>query len=576
MQDMRVATSEEMPESTAMHKESFHTLVEALAAAPTDKPFITMWKSETDIETRTFGAFRHEARCHAEYFRSHGIKAGDTVILIMPQGIALMSAFMGAMLLGAIPAILAYPNFKVEPAKYRYGLAGVTTNLKASLTVVDEGFPEDLMAYVAAEHRSHIVRCAHPAASPPRSEFAYEVQPDQIAFIQHSAGTTGLQKGVALRHKAVLRQIEHLAPAIRLCSKDRIYSWLPLYHDMGLIACFLLPLACHLSVVMQAPTDWVMQPQTMLELMSNKRCTLAWVPNFTLQFLARRVRPEDRASIDLSCVRAIINCSEPVRASSMDEFSSAFSSQNLRPGALQSCYAMAETVFAVTQSDVTAGGPRRIWVDGNLFRKQGVVRPVSNDTPGGMCLASSGRPLRNTRIRIVSDEGLDLVNKVGEILIHCDSMLDGYYNRPDLTKKAVRGGWYWSGDLGFVFDGELYVVGRKKDLIIVAGENIYPQDVEEIISAHKAICDGRVVAFGNYNPSLGTEEIVVVAEVRDSADLQNAENLERELRGAVKREMGVTIGYLFIKPPRWIIKSTAGKPARAATKEKLVAQHPNL
>jgi acyl-CoA synthetase (AMP-forming)/AMP-acid ligase II len=567
---------EEMLESGRTHGQSFQTLVEALAAAPADKLFVTMWKSETDVETRTFGAFRQEAQFHAQYFRSHGIKTGDTVILIMPQGIPLISAFVGAMLLGAIPTILAYPNYKVEPAKYRYGLAGVTANLKASLTVVDEGFPEELMSYVAAGEPSRIVRCTDPLASLPWSEFPYAVESDQVAFIQHSAGTTGLQKGVALTHKAVLRQMEHLASAIRLHSKDRIYSWLPLYHDMGLIACFLFPLACHLPVVMQAPTDWVMQPRTMLELMGKQHCTLAWVPNFALQFLARRVRPEDRTGIDLSGVRAIINCSEPVRASSMDEFASAFSSQGLRPGALQSCYAMAETVFAVTQSDVTAAGPCRIWVDANLFRRQGLVHPVSSDAPGAICLVSSGRPLQNTHIRIASDAAENLVGRVGEIVIHCDSMLDGYYNRLDLTEKVLRRGWYWSGDLGFLSDDELYVVGRKRDVIIVAGENIHPQDIEEIISAHKAICDGRVVAFGSYNPNLGTEEILVIAEVRDSSDLDNADSIERELRAAVKAEMGVTIGYLFIKPPRWIVKSTAGKPARAATREKLVAERPNL
>lgn len=559
-----------------MHSQSFQTLVEALAAAPAHKPFVTMWKSETDAETRTFGAFRRDAQSHAQFFRSHGIKTGDTIVLIVPQGIPLMSAFVGAMLLGAIPTILAYPNLKVDPGKYRYGLAGVTANLKASLTVVDEGFPEELLSYISVGASSRIVRCADSLPSLSSSEFTNTVESDQVAFIQHSAGTTGLQKGVALTHNAVLKQMENLAPAIRLCSQDRIYSWLPLYHDMGLIACFLLPLACHLPVVMQAPTDWVIQPRAMLELMSAQRCTLAWVPNFALQFLARRVRPEDRTGIDLSCVRAIINCSEPVRASSMDEFASAFSVQGLRSGALQTCYAMAETVFAVTQSDVTEAGPRRIWVDADLFRNQGLVRPVSSGASGAICFVSSGRTLRNTQIRIASDVGENLVGRVGEIVIHCDSMLDGYYNRSDLTEKAVRSGWYWSGDLGFLCDDELYVVGRKKDLIIVAGENIYPQDVEEIVSAHEAICDGRVVAFGSFNANLGTEEIIVVAEVRDSSDLENADNIERELRSAVKAEMGFTIGCLFIKPPRWIVKSTAGKPARAATKEKLVTEYPNL
>jgi fatty-acyl-CoA synthase len=554
----------------------FETLVEVLAVAPASKPFVTMWKSEADVKKKTFGEFREQARAHAQYFRSLGVNNGDRIILIMPQGIELMAAFVGAMLLGAIPAILAYPNFKVEPAKYRYGLSGVSKNLRAALTVVDEGFPQDLMSHIAADGTSRIVRCSDALTADLSPTIDRPVNPGQVAFIQHSAGTTGLQKGVALTHRAVLTQIRNLAPAIRLSPKDRIYSWLPLYHDMGLIACFMLPLACHLPVVMQDPIDWVMQPQTMLELIGAERCTLAWTPNFALQFLARRVRPKDRERIDLSSLRALINCSEPVRASSIDEFTSAFAGRGLRPGTLQSCYAMAETVFAATQSDVTAQGPHRLWVDATAFRKEGIIRPVARNTQGAACLVSSGRPLRNTQIRIVSDTGENLIGKVGEIAIHCDSVLEGYYNRPDLTEKAVRNGWYHSGDLGFKYNDEIYVVGRKKDLIIVAGENIYPQDVEEIVSSHTAICDGRVVAFGNYNPNLGTEEIVVVAEVRVSNDLSDAQIIERELRNAVKAELGIAVGQFFLKPPRWIVKSTAGKPARTTTREKLFAEHPDL
>ena len=553
---------------------SFHTLVEALAAAPADKPFVTMWKGDDDVETLTFATFRHRAQSHAQYFRSLGVKTGDTVILIMPQGIPLMAAFAGAMLLGAVPAILAYPNFKIESSKYRFGLAGVSANLKAALIVVDGGFPVELMSHVAVKGSSRLVRCPGQLASSPWQPPEHAIKPHQLAFIQHSAGTTGLQKGVALTHAAVLQQINYLAPAICLSSQDRIYSWLPLYHDMGLIACFMLPLVCHVPVVMQAPTDWVMQPRTMLELMSAERCTVAWIPNFALQFLARRVRPEDRVGLELSCVRALINCSEPVRSSSMDEFLSAFSSYGLRPNALQSCYAMAETVFATTQSDVAGRGPTRIWVDLNALRKDGTARVVEKDSPGAVCLVSSGRCLPVAKLRIISDTGEDLgPGTVGEIVIQCESMFDGYYNRPDLTEKALRDGWYWSGDLGFLADDELYVIGRKKDLIIVAGENIYPLDIEEIVSAHPAIYDGRVIAFGNYNSSLGTEEIVVVAEVRENCSLEKVRTIESELRSAINAELGVAVGHIFIKPPRWIVKSTAGKPARGTTREKLASEH---
>ena len=555
----------------------FRTIPEALEAAPDSSPFVTMWRNEEEVQTVTFGEFRTMVSGQAAFLSEHGITSGDIVILIMPQGIPLMAIFAAAMYLGAIPAILAYPNFKVEPQKYRLGLSGVSANLKARLIVVDDAFSEDLMANMDGSLSKLVrTRCDSP---PPRTPISpAHLDPDQVAFIQHSAGTTGLQKGVALSHAAVLHQINHLAPTLQLTSRDRLYSWLPLYHDMGLVACFMLPLVCHLPVIMQSPTDWVMQPGTMVQLISEYRCSLAWIPNFTLQFLARRVRAEDRSRCDLSSLRVLVNCSEPIRAASMDEFIDAYQCCHLQPHVLQSCYAMAETVFAVTQSGLNERpDPVRIWVDAEAFRKEHVARTLAPKTPGAVCFVSSGTCLPDTHTYVVSATGERLPSgHVGEIVIHSDAIFDGYYNRPDLTAKVLRDGMYWSGDLGFELEGQLYVIGRRKDLIIVAGENIYPQDIEEIISRHSHIHDGRTVAFGVDNSELGTQDIVVVAEVNEERDLTLALQIERELKQSVKAELAVAVRAIYLKPPRWIVKSTAGKAARSTTREKLLSEHPEL
>jgi len=316
----------------------------------------------------------------------------------------------------------------------------------------------------------------------------------------------------------------------------------------------------------------------MLQIFTAHQCTLAWLPNFAFQFVPRRTAKERWPQYDLSSARALINCSEPVRASSMNEFYAAFAPCGLKRSALQASYAMAENVFAVTQSGIRGkDGPEVIWADGQRFRSEHFIAPVAEASAGAMCFTSSGRLLPNNRVRIVSDSGQVLKEgQVGEIAIQSDSLFQGYYNRPDLTAQAIRDGWYYSGDLGFLLDGELYVVGRKKDLLIVGGQNIYPQDIEEIVCSHPAIHDGRAIALGWFNPDLGTEDIVVVAEVEKEDSLQQADSIEREVRAQVVANMGVAVRTIFLKPPKWIVKSTAGKPARSTTREKLLREHPEL
>jgi len=558
----------------------FRNLIHALHAAPASRPFVTAWIDEDERESVTFAEFRRRARLQAEVLHDHGLSVGDRLVIIMPQGIPAMTTFVGAMMLGAVPAFIAYPNFKIEPSKYRSGLAGVTANLSAKVVVIDEEFPDEMLGHVSLPGESRLLRASEGRGPGGERELPVpEYQGEGLAFIQHSAGTTGLQKGVALSHSVVLRQLEHLTQVLRIDgASDRVYSWLPLYHDMGLIACFMLPMFCHMPVVMQSPLDWVMHPETMLQIISEYKCTLAWLPNFAFQFVPRRTPQSQSAEYDLSSARALINCSEPVRASSMHEFQNAFAAIGLRSGVLQSSYAMAENVFAVTQSDIDRpSGPACIWADGQQFRCAHRIVRVAEGTARAVCFTSSGHLLPNTELRVASDSG-EVLNHghVGEILVKSDCLFGGYYNRPDLTSEAVVDGWYHTGDLGFCLDGELYVVGRKKDLIIIGGENLYPQDIEEIVASHPAIHDGRVIAMGVYNPDLGTEDIIVVAEVEREDLLASAAEIEREVRSGIVAGLGVAVRTIFLKPPKWIVKSTAGKPARSSTREKLLQEHPEL
>jgi acyl-CoA synthetase (AMP-forming)/AMP-acid ligase II len=564
-----------------MKLKDYKNLLDAIAAAPPDAPFVTMWHGDQtpEYEVLTFREFMHLAQGYGSYYCLRGIRPGNTIVIAMPQGIPLMAAFVGALLVGAVPSILAYPTFKIDPEKYRHGLSGVTENLKASLVVFDEDFPQDLLEYLASYGDERLVQIKEPGAGGRQEEITWhQPGPDDVAFLQHSSGTTGLQKGVALTHGAVLRQLQALSESLHLTARDRIVSWLPLYHDMGLIACFILPLVCHLQVIMESPTYWVLRPGSMLHLATKFQATLCWLPNFSFQFLARRVHPEERGRLDLSSMRAIINCSERVRFQSMEEFYQAYRSSGLSRSALQTSYAMAENTFAVTQSRLDGTAlPTTIWVESRTLKDSGRVKLVANRSADALPLTSSGTCLVDNFVKIIGQKGEPLEEgHLGEILVSSNSLFQGYYNRPDLTRKRLRAGWFRTGDTGLLWKGELYVLGRLDDLIIVGGKNIYPHDIEEIVASHPSIKDGRTVALGLFNPELGTQDLVIVAEVQNKGLLEHRLEIQNEIRRAILGEIGVAPRSVYLVPPKWIVKSTSGKLARSHNLEKLLMENPAL
>lgn len=483
----------------------------AALAAPADRPFLSFWQGDACAERLAFGEFTHQAQRYAAWLAARGVAAGATVALVLPHGSALMAAFAGALWLGAVPTILAYPTFKVDPQKYRQGLAGVAAHLDATHVIIADELPTDLRDALMQTPTTHVVAppatLPSPAAIPPRAAVA----PTDVAFIQHSGGTTGLQKSVAITHAQALRHLQRLADGMAIRPTDVMYSWLPLYHDMGLITAFLLPLVTHIPLVTQATTEWVLRPLRMLELMAAERCTLAYLPNFAFQFLADRLQRQ-RLDLDLSHVRAIVSASEPVRAANMDALRHAGCEYGLGDAALHTLYGMAENVMGITMSAVAAGKPpRRLWVKAASLQRDHQVVPVAPGEPSAVELVSCGRCLPGTSVSVANANGAPLpAGWVGELVVRSDTLFAGYYNRPDLTAETLRDGALWSGDLGFCLDGEVYVTGRRKDLIIVGGRNIFPEDVEAVVNEHPAIHRGRVVAFGIVNAATGTEDLVVV------------------------------------------------------------------
>ena len=521
---------------------------------------------------------------YAQAFSKQGIHPGETIILVLQHGADLIYSFFGAILLGSIPSIMPFLTEKLSPERYQEDMAALIKITRPAAIVT---YPEFLEVVRGSLHAGDTVRTildtsvVHPSTDLVFNDLpGLKREPKDIVLLQHSSGTTGLQKGVALSHRAVLNQLSSYAESIRLNESDVIVSWLPLYHDMGLIAGFILPILNRVPLVLISPFDWVRAPYRLFHAITQYRGTLCWLPNFAYNFCSQKIRDRDLEGIDLSSLRAVINCSEPMRWESFQMFLKRFQPYNLRPEALSTCYAMAENVFAVTQGGIYED-VKIDEIEENAFTNQKFALPASEGKT--IRMLSAGCPISNTRVRILEDRSFDhpQVNdqrrelpdrQIGEIALLSDCMLTGYYNPDDLTQEAFHKGWYLTGDLGYMVDGEVYVIGRKKDLIIVGGKNIYPQDLESLANQVSGVHSGRVVAFGIFNPELGTEEVVIVAEADDTQP-ESRRRIADQVRQRVTKDSAIALRYVQIVDPKWILKTSSGKIARRANRDKYVAQY---
>ena len=339
---------------------------------------------------------------------------------------------------------------------------------------------------------------------------------------------------------------------------------------MGLIACWLMPILLGYPLVILSPFEWIRAPYRLLQAVSKYKGTLSWLPNFAYNFCAQKIRDRDLEGVNLSSWRAISNCSEPMRWDSHQAFFERFRGLGLRYEALTTCYAMAENVFAVTQGGI--GGPVVFEdVDRESLQVEKVARPSIAEKPV-IRMLGAGKAIPNTSVSILDSHGRALPDRtVGEVALKSNCMLSGYYHRPDATEKAFVNGWYLTGDFGYLVDGELYITGRKKDLIIVGGKNIYPQDLELLAYEVTGVHAGRASAFGVFNDATGTEEVVMVAEV-DSTDPAERQKISDMIRATVTRGSAVALRYVHIVGKHWLVKTSSGKTARAANREKFLRE----
>ena len=504
-----------------------------------------------------------------------GIKPGDVCAIIIRHNQSFYPLYLGISRAAALPAVLAFPNPRLHPDKFRQGLEGMAQRSGLDYILTEKDL-EPMIRPLVEKHGSTIKAVYFPlewditSELDPKKDAEIEqivnaVKETDAILLQHSSGTTGLQKPVVLSHRAILNHVSNLGGALKLTEKDKIATWLPLYHDFGLIACFHIPLAYGITTIQIDPFQWVLAPVLLLEVISKEKATMTCLPNFAYNVLAEKIDDEELEGISLESLRITVNAAEPIRHDSHEKFASKFKKYGLNPLALSGMYGMAEVTLGQTLTE--PGKPiSELLVDRNELSR-GVMKLADKNSIVRICV-SSGKLINGSEALIV-DENRKVIadGLVGEVAVKSVSMFDGYRNYPEKTAEVVKNGWYFSGDYGFKWKDEFYIIGRKKDIIIVAGKNIYPEDIEDVVNQVKDVDAGRVVAFGEEDPSMGTDQVSVVAETKVTSDKDKQRVRLDILKAGMSIDMNIHKVYLV--PPRWLVKSSSGKPSRKTNKERL-------
>ena len=522
------------------------TLIEALqraaALAPT-RGLIFLDREEREVSAEWRDVFARAAAV-AGGLRARGIREGDTVVSVFPTGPRFFDAFFGTLLAGAVPVPLYPPARLGRLLEYQARTAAMITAVGARLVLTDSRTLPGLAETQERAKPEQGVVDVTLVTGPPCVRAG---SPDDLALVQFSSGTTTDPKPAALTHRNVLANVRAIHDVVREAGADVVdhgVSWLPLYHDMGLIGCVFLALYHPGSLTLIPPDLFVARPALWLRALSRTRAPVSAAPNFAYALCTERIRDEDMAGVDLSGWHLALNGSEPVSAATLRRFVTRFSRWGLRAEALTPVYGLAEATLAVTFSDWrrpfrTARFDRAALADG---------RPVP--AADGVELVSVGRPLAGMNVSAPID-------RVGPIRARGPSVMRGYLGQPERTAATLVDGWLETGDLGFLHDGELYVCGRAKDVVILRGRNHAPSDIEQVVNDVPGVWTGGIAAVG-YRPSDGDEErLLVFVEARHPKP-----DLARRCREAVLGALGLDPGLVVVLAPGTLPRTSSGKIRR--------------
>jgi len=553
-------------EAVAAAPDEAHTLIDVIdfhLDTHGERIHVRMPGDDRSEVTMTYRQLWRGAQAVAAGLRELTVAPGQAVAIMLPTGSDFLWSFLGIVLAGGIPVPIYPPvrRSQIEEHLRRQGSILRSAEAVALVTTPEAKlFGRLIRSQVACMRAVTTAGDLRAAAGP---ECRPVIAADSTALLQYTSGSTGDPKGVILSHGNLLANIRAMGRAFDVTSTDVVVSWLPLYHDMGLIGAWLGSLYYACPLVLMSPLSFLARPARWLWAIDRYRGTLSAAPNFAYEMCRTKISDEDIAELDLASWRMAGNGAEPVSAVTLEGFAARFAPHGFRRGAMTPMYGLAENAVALASSPV-GRGPRIDRVAREPLARRGEAVPAAASDAAAMAFVSCGIPVPGHQVRVVDRADREVgERREGLIQFHGPSATAGYLRNPEKTAGLFDGVWLNTGDLGYIADGELYVTGRVKDVIVRAGRNLYPEEIEAAVGDIPGVRKGRVAVFGSTDPATATEKLVVVAETRH-VDPERRRGLADRVRRVVTGLAELPPEDVVIARPGAVLKTANGKLRRAA------------
>jgi 1-acyl-sn-glycerol-3-phosphate acyltransferase len=561
---------DEVAETPIMAK----TLVEVLewhVKNHPDRPHIRFYADDQEQdEIITYKMLWDEAELVASGLQHFGLAPGEAVLIMLPTGRDYFFAFFGVLLAGGIPVPVYPPGRLKQIEEHLIRHAAIANNCLARIMItVDEAKLFAKFMHRQAVNLRHVVTvpdlCEAGTASFP--DFRKPVLTgNSIAFLQYTSGSTGMPKGVVLTHANLLTNIRAMAKVLAVTSEDVFVSWLPLYHDMGLIGAWLGSLHYACQLILMAPLTFIAKPQRWLWAIHKYGGTLSAAPNFAYELCLRRIADKEIEGLDLGSWRIACNGAETVNPTTTRQFIKRFSHYGFKAESMLPVYGLAEASVGLAFPK-PGSGVRIDRIKRDIFMESGEAVPAAGPEPGVLEFVCCGEPLPGHQIRIVDTVDRELPERrEGNLQFTGPSTTTGYFKNPVKTKELFHGEWLDSGDKAYMAEGNVYITGRSKDIIIRAGRNIYPEEMEEAIGKIEGIRAGNVAVFGSKSSDSGTERLIILAETRKK-DVQALAQIKGTINTIVTDLVGTPPDEVVLAPPNTVLKTSSGKIRRNASRD---------